>query len=257
MAADSEGSSARGTRESAAVHVTSEPFRGSRMAPPPPQPAPQSVRSPSKGGLGTRVSGGGSLVGGESSTTLAGMQGAGGGKDQHLDVVLVGAAVTATGHVELFSVQRGMLVGGKAQHLDVVLVGAAGPASGHVELFSVQRGKVSPLSVSVATSLSVHADTVPSEAIAFSISRKSSTSMSSNSTGSSVSGATPPITPGLVTFTSERTAQGYQSGLTITDMGSRCSLPFREVANEAHPMVGIRTSPGGNYILVLMMPAPC
>lgn len=60
----------------------------------------------------------------------------------------------------------------------------------------------------------------------------------------------------IVSFSSEKTAHGYRNMLLVTDIRNRSSLAFREVGAEGAPMVGIRASPLGRYILVLLRGAP-
>ena len=60
----------------------------------------------------------------------------------------------------------------------------------------------------------------------------------------------------VVSFSSEKTAHGYRNTLLITDVRSRASLPFREVGPEAAPMLGIRASASGRYLLILLRGAP-
>ncbi len=60
----------------------------------------------------------------------------------------------------------------------------------------------------------------------------------------------------VVSFSSEKTQHGYRNTLLITDVRSRASLPFREVGPEAAPMLGIRASPSGRYLLILLRGAP-
>jgi len=60
----------------------------------------------------------------------------------------------------------------------------------------------------------------------------------------------------VVSFSSEKNAHGYRNTLLITDVRSRVSLPFREVGAEAAPMLGIRASASGRYLLILLRGAP-
>ena len=60
----------------------------------------------------------------------------------------------------------------------------------------------------------------------------------------------------IVSFSSEKAAHGYRNTLLLTDIRNRSSLPFREVGAEGAPMVGIRASPLGRYILILLRGAP-
>ena len=60
----------------------------------------------------------------------------------------------------------------------------------------------------------------------------------------------------VVSFSSEKTTHGYRNTLLITDVRSRASLPFREVGPEAAPMLGIRASASGRYLLILLRGAP-
>ena len=60
----------------------------------------------------------------------------------------------------------------------------------------------------------------------------------------------------IVSFSSEKAAHGYRNTLLLTDIRNRSSLAFREVGAEGAPMVGIRASPLGRYILILLRGAP-
>ena len=60
----------------------------------------------------------------------------------------------------------------------------------------------------------------------------------------------------IVSFSSEKAAHGYRNTLLLTDIRNRSSLPFREVGAEGAPMLGIRASPLGRYILILLRGAP-
>jgi hypothetical protein len=60
----------------------------------------------------------------------------------------------------------------------------------------------------------------------------------------------------VVSFSSDKTQHGFRNMLLITDVRSRASLPFREVGPEAAPMLGIRASPSGRYLLILLRGAP-
>ena len=60
----------------------------------------------------------------------------------------------------------------------------------------------------------------------------------------------------IVSFSSEKAAHGYRNTLLVTDIRNRSSLAFREVGAEGAPMLGIRASPLGRYILVLLRGAP-
>ncbi len=60
----------------------------------------------------------------------------------------------------------------------------------------------------------------------------------------------------IVSFSSEKAAHGYRNTLLLTDIRNRSSLPFREVGAEGSPMLGIRASPLGRYILILLRGAP-
>ncbi|GLI63490.1 hypothetical protein VaNZ11_006472, partial [Volvox africanus] len=123
----------------------------------------------------------------------------------------------------------------------VVLLGAAGTMGGSVELFTVQRGLVSPLALHVSSSLLVHKD-APVRGVRW--------------LGAS---------PRLVTFSSEKggthdKAQ-WNNHLNITDVrsGRTVQLPRWEYGNgpgggggEPAPLLGVRASPCGSYLLVLM-----
>ena len=60
----------------------------------------------------------------------------------------------------------------------------------------------------------------------------------------------------IVSFSSEKAAHGYRNTLLLTDIRNRSSLAFREVGVEGAPMLGIRASPLGRYILILLRGAP-
>ncbi|KAL3161421.1 hypothetical protein ABBQ32_010311 [Trebouxia sp. C0010 RCD-2024] len=114
---------------------------------------------------------------------------------------------------------------------DAVAVLAAVTSAGNVELITLQRGSLTPLSSTISVSLGAHKDVVR---------------------GVRWLGPTARI----VSFSSEKTAHGYRNTLLLTDIRNRSSLAFREVGAEGAPMVGIRASPLGRYILVLLRGAP-
>lgn len=60
----------------------------------------------------------------------------------------------------------------------------------------------------------------------------------------------------IVSFSSEKAAHGFRNTLLLTDIRNRNSLPFREVGAEGAPMLGIRSSPLGRYLLILLRGAP-
>jgi hypothetical protein len=60
----------------------------------------------------------------------------------------------------------------------------------------------------------------------------------------------------IVSFSSEKAAGGWRNSLLLTDVRNRLSIAFREVGAEAAPMLGIRASPSGRYVLVLLLGAP-
>ena len=60
----------------------------------------------------------------------------------------------------------------------------------------------------------------------------------------------------LVSFSSEKVGDGWRNTLLLTDVRNRLSCGFREVGPEAAPMLGIRASPSGRYVLVLLLGAP-
>ena len=62
----------------------------------------------------------------------------------------------------------------------------------------------------------------------------------------------------IVSFSSERlpNSAAFRNTLLLSDARSRASLPLREVGGEDAPMLGIRSSPTGRYILVLLRGAP-
>ncbi|BDA45713.1 probable WD repeat-containing protein 11 at C-terminar half [Coccomyxa sp. Obi] len=114
---------------------------------------------------------------------------------------------------------------------DAVAVLAAVTAAGNVEFVTLQRGSVSPLMGTVSVSLGAHKDVVRGVRWLGPSAR-------------------------VVSFSSEKTQHGYRNTLLITDVRSRASLPFREVGPEAAPMLGIRASPSGRYLLILLRGAP-
>ncbi|KAA6419923.1 MAG: hypothetical protein FRX49_10113 [Trebouxia sp. A1-2] len=114
---------------------------------------------------------------------------------------------------------------------DAVAVLAAVTSAGNVELITLQRGALTPLSSAISVSLGAHKDVVR---------------------GVRWLGPTARI----VSFSSEKAAHGYRNTLLLTDIRNRSSLPFREVGAEGAPMLGIRASPLGRYILILLRGAP-
>lgn len=60
----------------------------------------------------------------------------------------------------------------------------------------------------------------------------------------------------VASFSSEKSGAGFRNLLLLTDVRNRASIPFREVAAESAPMLGIRASPLGRYLLVLLRGAP-
>ncbi|GIM02414.1 hypothetical protein Vretimale_7287, partial [Volvox reticuliferus] len=126
----------------------------------------------------------------------------------------------------------------------VVLLGAAGTVGGSVELFTVQRGLVSPLALHVSSSLLVHKD-APVRGVRW--------------LGAS---------PRLVTFSSDKAGPQdkaqWINHLIITDVrsGRSIQLPRWEYGNgpggggggggEPSPLLGVRASPCGSYLLVLV-----
>lgn len=60
----------------------------------------------------------------------------------------------------------------------------------------------------------------------------------------------------LVSFSSEKLGGGWRNTLLLTDVRNRLSFVFRDVGMESSPMLGIRASPTGRYLLVLLRGAP-
>jgi hypothetical protein len=63
-------------------------------------------------------------------------------------------------------------------------------------------------------------------------------------------------TPRVASFTSEKLPNGFRNTLLLTDVRNRASIPFREVGLEPAPLQGIRASPSGRYLLLLLRGAP-
>eukprot|EP00873_Tetraselmis_striata_P044832 jgi/Tetstr1/465096/TSEL_009824.t1 len=63
-------------------------------------------------------------------------------------------------------------------------------------------------------------------------------------------------TPRLVSFSCKKEQHGWRNCIILTDMQSRASLPFREVGPEISPMLAVRSSPSGRYLLILFRGAP-
>eukprot|EP00884_Botryococcus_braunii_P018245 jgi/Botrbrau1/5103/Bobra.0128s0014.1 len=114
---------------------------------------------------------------------------------------------------------------------DAVGVVAAATAAGSLEFVTLQRGLLAPLTATVSISLSLHKDVVR---------------------GVRWMGPTPRV----ASFTSEKLPNGYRNTLLLTDVRNRASIPFREVGLEAAPLQGIRASPTGRYLLLLLRGAP-
>ena len=62
--------------------------------------------------------------------------------------------------------------------------------------------------------------------------------------------------PLLVSFSTEKLANGYCNTLLLTDVRSRSSRPFRTVATDPSSLLGIRASASGQYLLLLFRAAP-
>lgn len=60
----------------------------------------------------------------------------------------------------------------------------------------------------------------------------------------------------VASFSSEKISNGFRNTLLLTDVRNRASISFRDVASESAPMLGIRASPLGRYLLVLLRGAP-
>ncbi|KAL4425017.1 hypothetical protein ABPG77_001795 [Micractinium sp. CCAP 211/92] len=108
---------------------------------------------------------------------------------------------------------------------------AAATAAGTIEILAVQQGPLLPLHLSASASLAAHSGPVQ---------------------GLRWLGST----PRLVSFSSEKATQGFKNLLLITDVRNRLSLPVREGSNDPAPLVGVRASPSGRYLLVLFRGAP-
>ncbi|KAL4422261.1 hypothetical protein ABPG75_008458 [Micractinium tetrahymenae] len=108
---------------------------------------------------------------------------------------------------------------------------AAATAAGTIEIAAVQQGALLPLHLSISASLAAHPG--PVQGLRW------------------LGGA-----PRLVSFSSEKAAQGFTNTLLITDVRNRVSLPFREGGNDPAPLAGVRASPSGRYLLVLFRGAP-
>lgn len=104
-------------------------------------------------------------------------------------------------------------------------------AGGTLELVPVQRGSVTAVSLQVVKSFSIHKER----------------SRSVRWLG---------CTPLVVSFCTEKTGHGWKNSLMITDVRTGESAPFRELGSENAAMIGIRTSPSGRYILLLLKDSP-
>ncbi|CAD7702710.1 unnamed protein product [Ostreobium quekettii] len=104
-------------------------------------------------------------------------------------------------------------------------------SSGTLEVVHCHRGTLTPLSLEVSRSISVHDERARSV----------------RWLGS---------TPLVVSFCSEKSEHGWKNSLVITDIRTGQTTPFRELGSENSSMLGIRTSPSGKYILVLLKNAP-
>ena len=64
-------------------------------------------------------------------------------------------------------------------------------------------------------------------------------------------------TPRVVSFCSERQPGGnFRNSLLLTDARSRASVPFREIGVEPAPLLGLRASPSGRILLLVLKGAP-
>lgn len=104
-------------------------------------------------------------------------------------------------------------------------------AGGTLELIPVQRGCVTAVSLEVIKSFGVHKER----------------SRSVRWLGCS---------PLVVSFCTEKTDHGWKNSLMITDVRTGECAPFRELGSENAAMIGIRTSPSGRYILLLIKDSP-
>ncbi len=62
--------------------------------------------------------------------------------------------------------------------------------------------------------------------------------------------------PRLATFSSDRGQHGWRNTLLLTDVRSGRSSVLRDRSGEANPLLGVRASPCGCYLLVLIKGAP-
>ena len=60
----------------------------------------------------------------------------------------------------------------------------------------------------------------------------------------------------IVSFSSEKGSSGFRNTLLLTDVRNRATIAFRDTASESSPMLGIRASPLGRYLLLLLRGAP-
>eukprot|EP00878_Enallax_costatus_P028496 GHUV01030783.1.p1 GENE.GHUV01030783.1~~GHUV01030783.1.p1 ORF type:complete len:625 (+),score=177.47 GHUV01030783.1:478-2352(+) len=117
---------------------------------------------------------------------------------------------------------------------ECVALGVAATSTGHLEVLCCRRGVTNPVSVEVCMSHAVHKDVVRGVRWLGNTSR-------------------------VVSFSSERISNGaWRNSLVVTDVRTGQSVPFRDnIGSEGSPMLGIRVSTSGTYILLLLKGAPC
>jgi len=108
---------------------------------------------------------------------------------------------------------------------------AAATSTGNLELVSIQKGSLSTVSAQVVRSYSVHEY------------RCRSVRWLGNG-------------PFVATFSSEKVESLWINKIVLTDVRTGESVPFRMNSPETSNMLGIRASPGGKYLVVLLKEAP-
>ncbi|KAK9863395.1 hypothetical protein WJX84_011255 [Apatococcus fuscideae] len=144
---------------------------------------------------------------------------------------LLGLLHTLPHSVTTFSACPMPIAAALGAEAEAVAVIAAVTSLGNVELVSLQRGALMPLQGTICVSLGAHRDAVRGV-------RWLGTS------------------PRIISFSSEKTSHGFRNSLVLTDIRNRASIPFRELGAETSPMLGIRASASGRYLLVLLRGAP-
>ncbi|GMH43999.1 hypothetical protein BSKO_11933 [Bryopsis sp. KO-2023] len=104
-------------------------------------------------------------------------------------------------------------------------------SSGTLEIVPVNRGCVTAISLEITRSFALHSER----------------SRSVRWLGCS---------PLVVSFCTEKTQHGWKNSLLVIDVRTGESAPFRELGSENAVMIGIRTSPSGRYILIVMKESP-